>query len=37
MIIDAQKNDEEMQKNVQMVKDDDKTRFSVKEEGSFYF
>ena len=30
MIIDAQKNDEEMQKKIQMVRDDDKTRFSVK-------
>ena len=37
MIIDAQKNDEEMQKTVQMVKDGDKTEFSVKEEGSLYF
>ena len=37
MIIDAQKNDEEMQKKVQMVRDGDKTRFSVKEEGSLYF
>ena len=30
MIIDAQKNDEEMQKKVQMVRDGDKTGFSVK-------
>ena len=37
MIIDAQKNYEEMQKKVQMVKYGDKTRFSVKEEGSLYF
>ena len=37
MIIDAQKNDEEMQKKVHMVKDGDKTRFLVKEEGSLYF
>ena len=37
MIIDAQKNDEEMQKKVQMVIDGDKTGFSVKEDGSFYF
>ena len=37
MIIDAQKNDEEMQKKVQMVRDGDKTRFSVKEEGCLYF
>ena len=37
MLIDAQKNDEEMQKKVQMVRDGDKTGFSVKEEGSLYF
>ena len=37
MIIDAQKNDMEMQKKVQMVRDGDKTDFSVKEAGSFYF
>ena len=37
MIIDAQKNDEEMQKNVQLVRDGDKTDFSVKEAGSLYF
>ena len=37
MIIDAQKNDEEMQKKVQMVRDSDKTGFLVKEEGSLYF
>ena len=37
MIIDAQKNNEEMQKKVQMVKDGDKTDFSVKEDGSLYF
>ena len=37
MIIDAQKNDKEMQKKVQMVRDGDKTGFSVKEEGSLYF
>ena len=37
MIIDAQKNDEEMQKKVQMVRDGDKTRFSIKEDGSLYF
>ena len=34
MIIDAQKNDEEMQKKVQMVRDGDKTGFSIKEDGS---
>ena len=37
MIIDAQKNDKEMQKKVQMVRDGDKIGFSVKEEGSLYF
>ena len=37
MIIDAQKNDEEMQKKVQMVRDGDKTDFLVKEAGSLYF
>ena len=37
MIIDAQKNDEEMQKKVQMVRDCDKIGFLVKEEGSLYF
>ena len=37
MIIDAQKNDEEMQKKVQMVRDNDKTDFSVKEARSLYF
>ena len=37
MIRDAQKNDEEMQKKVQMVRDGDKTGFSIKEYGSLYF
>ena len=37
MIIDAQKNDEEMRKQVQLVRDSDKTVFSVKEDGSLYF
>ena len=37
MIIDAQKNDEEMQKKVHMVRDGDKTDFSVKEAGILYF
>ena len=37
MIIDAYKNDEEMQKKVQMVRDGDKIGFSVKEEGGLYF
>ena len=31
MIIDAQKNDEKLQKKLQMVRDDDGTEFSVKE------
>ena len=37
IIIDAQKNDEEMQKKVQMVRDGDKTGFSIKKDGSLYF
>ena len=37
MIIDAQKNDEEMQKKVQLVKNGDKIDFSIKEDGSLYF
>ena len=37
MIIDAQKNDKEMRKKVHMVRDGDKTDFSVKEVGSLYF
>ena len=37
MIIDAQKNDEELKKNVQLVKNDDKNDFSVREYGSLYF
>ena len=37
MIIDAHKNDEELQKNVQLVRDIDKTNYSVKEYGSLYF
>ena len=37
MIIDAQKNDEELQKKVQMVKEGDKIDFSVKEARSLYF
>ena len=31
MIIDVQKNDEELQKKLQMVRDGDKTEFSEKE------
>ena len=37
MNIDAQKNDEELQKKLQMVRDADETEFSVKEAGSMYF
>ena len=39
MIIDAQKNDVELQKKVQMVREGDKTYifFSVKEAGILYF
>ena len=37
MIIYTQKNDEELQKKLQMVRDGDKTEFSVKEAGSMYF
>ena len=37
MIIDAQKNDEDLQKKLQMVRDGDKTEFLEKEAGSFYF
>ena len=37
MIIDAQKNDEELQKKLQMVRDGDKTKFLEKEAGSVYF
>ena len=37
MIIDAQKNDEELPKKLQMVRDGDETEFSMKEVGSLYF
>ena len=37
MIIDTQKNDEELQKKLQMVRDGDKTGVSEKEAGSLYF
>ena len=37
MIINAQKNDEELQKNLQMVRDGDKTKFLEKEAGSLNF
>ena len=37
MIIDAQKKDEELKKKVQLVRVNDKTDFSVREDGSLYF
>ena len=37
MMISAQKNYVELQKEVQMVRDGDKTNFLVKEAGSLYF
>ena len=37
IIIDAQKNDDELQKKLQMVRDGDETEFSMKEARSFYF
>ena len=37
MMISAQKDDVELQKKVQMVRDGDKTDFSVKEVRSLYF
>ena len=37
MMISAQKNDIELHKKIQMVRDGDKTDFSVKEAGSLYF
>ena len=37
MMISAQKNDVELQKKVLMVRDGDKTYFSVKEAESLYF
>ena len=37
MMISVQKNDVELQKKVPMVRDGDKTDFSVKEDGNFYF
>ena len=37
MIIDAQKKDEELKKKVQLVRDNDKTDFSVREDRSLYF
>ena len=37
MIINVQKNYEELQKKVQLVRDSDKTYFSVKEDESLYF
>ena len=37
MMISAKKNDVKLQKKVQMVRDGDKTDFSVREAGSLYF
>ena len=37
MIIDAQKNDEELQKKLQIVRNGDKTKFLEREAGSLYF
>ena len=37
MIIDVQKKDEELKKKVQLVKDNDKTDFSVRGDESLYF
>ena len=37
MIIDAQKNDKELQKKLQMVRDGDNAEFLEKEAGSLYF
>ena len=37
MIIDAQKNDEELRKKLQMVRDGDETEISMKETRSMYF
>ena len=37
MIIDANKKDEELKKKVQLMRDNDKTDFSVREDGSLYF
>ena len=37
MIIDAHKNDDELQKKLQMVRNGDETKFSVKKSGSLYF
>ena len=37
MIIDAQKNDVELQKKLQTVRHDDKSDFSLKEAGNLYF
>ena len=37
MIIDAQKKNEELKKKIQLVRANDKTDFSVREDGSLYF
>ena len=37
MIIDAQRNDKELQEKIQQIKDGVESEFSVKEDGSLYF
>ena len=37
MIIDAQRNDKELQEKIQPIKDGVKSKFSIKEDGSLYF
>ena len=37
MIIDAQKNDKELQEKIPLIKDGVESEFSVKEDGSLYF
>ena len=37
MMIDAQKNDVKLQQMVQLVRNGDKTDYSIEEEGGFYY
>ena len=37
MIIDAQKNDKELQEKIQLIKDEVESEISIKEDGSLYF
>ena len=37
MIINAQKNDKELQEKIQLIKDGVESEFSIKEDGSLYF